>query len=68
VELNQFKSYFLRSVFSFENPFISTQSVIDWMKEQNEQVIVNVEEIAFNQLDNWYFDDNSLRHKSGKFF
>jgi len=61
---------FLKSALSFRNPFISTQDVLTWIKEQNEKVKVNVDRIPFAELERWQFDDNtgSLRHETGKFF
>src|SRR5690606_4706999 len=48
--------------------FIDTPSIIDWLKEQNKKVNVDVTRIAFDKLDLWHLDNLSLRHASGKFF
>jgi oxidase EvaA len=64
------ESVFLKSAFSFENPFISTQGVIDWVNEQNNKVALEINEIAFSKLKMWNFTDgySRIQHESGKFF
>ncbi len=64
------ESVFLKSAFSFENPFISTQGVIDWVSEQNNKVALEINEIAFSKLKMWNFTDgySRIQHESGKFF
>jgi oxidase EvaA len=61
---------FLKSALSFDNPFINTQAVINWVKEQNNYVSVEINKIPFSDLKLWHFDnDNSrLQHNTGKFF
>lgn len=61
---------FLKSALSFDNPFINTQAVINWVREQNNYVSVEINKIPFSDLKLWHFDnDNSrLQHKTGKFF
>jgi oxidase EvaA len=61
---------FLKSALSFDNPFINTQAVINWVKEQNNCVSVEINKIPFSDLKLWHFDnDNSrLQHNTGKFF
>ena len=61
---------FLKSAFSFDNPFITTDEVINWVKEQNNQVLVEINKIPFSELNFWQFDNDftRLRHKTGKFF
>ena len=61
---------FLKSALSFDNPFINTQAVINWVKEQNNFVSVQINKIPFSDLKLWQFDnDNSrLQHNTGKFF
>ncbi|WP_197428283.1 NDP-hexose 2,3-dehydratase family protein [Phnomibacter ginsenosidimutans] len=60
----------LRSAFTESNPFISTSEVLAWLQQRNNEVTVTVEQIAFNQLQGWQFDEDksSLRHVSGRFF
>jgi len=47
-----------------------SERFLEWMKEKNEQVYVNIQQVHFNELRNWHFDRNSgnLTHESGKFF
>jgi oxidase EvaA len=61
---------FLKSALTEENPFISTDNVINWLKERNKAVIVKVNKVSFKDLNNWDFSNNcyNLRHTSGKFF
>ena len=61
---------FLKSALSFDNPFINTQGVINWIKDQNNFVSVEINKIPFSNLKLWHFDnDNSrLQHNTGKFF
>ena len=61
---------FLQSALTTQNPFTSTQEVIQWLKERNEQIEVEIKRIRFDQMTNWLFDpkETSLGHVSGKFF
>jgi oxidase EvaA len=61
---------FLKSAFSFDNPFITTDEVINWVKDQNNQVLVEINKIPFSELNFWEFDNdyNRLCHNTGKFF
>lgn len=60
---------FLRSCLTEENPFNSTEDALNWIKQQNKEILVDVKQIPFSKMRDWYFDENkNLRHKSGKFF
>lgn len=61
---------FLKSAFSIHNSFISTKEIIDWVKEQNDKVNVQINKISFDQLKHWRFDTNQgkLLHETGNFF
>ena len=61
---------FLKSALTEENPFISTEDVIDWLKNKNNEVDVLVNRVSFKDLKQWQFSKNSfnLKHTSGKFF
>ena len=61
---------FLRSALTMENPYHSTEQVLDWIREQNRKILVNVRQVPFAEmLPTWQFDaDGNLRHASGKFF
>ena len=53
-----------------QNPFNSTEQVLDWIREQNKKIEVHVRQISFAEmLPMWQFDeDGNLRHVTGKFF
>jgi len=61
---------FLFSALTEENPFISTNDVIAWLKKKCSEVDVKIDKITFSELVNWSFSNNYslLSHKSGKFF
>ncbi len=61
---------FLKSAFETNGRFLNMDQVIQWMKEQNESVNVQVTKVPFSQLNAWNFDEKtgSLRHESGQFF
>lgn len=48
--------------------FISTQKILDWMKQQNEEVVSSIKQIPINDLKGWAYRDDRIRHDSGKFF
>jgi oxidase EvaA len=60
----------LKSALTEENPFMSTEDVLHWIRERNSAVNVEVEQIKFSEMDQWYVDphDGNIRHKTGKFF
>ena len=61
---------FLKSALTEENPFISTESVLKWIKECNNEVEVNIERIKFSDLNQWCYDEDNgnICHETGKFF
>jgi dTDP-4-dehydro-6-deoxy-alpha-D-glucopyranose 2,3-dehydratase len=63
-------SIFLNSALTEENPFISTQEVIQWLIDKNIEVNVQVNKIRFSDMKLWKFSGNrySLIHESGNFF
>ena len=67
---NQKQLSFLNSALTEENPFISTQEVVQWLSDRNKAIQVNVRKVKFKELDQWTFGDNgyNLKHSSGKFF
>lgn len=48
--------------------FMSTQEILLWMKQQNENVVSSIQQIPLIELKGWNFCDDRLRHDSGKFF
>lgn len=48
--------------------FMSTEDVIEWMKEKNDGVKSEINIIPLNELKGWSFLDGRICHDSGKFF
>ncbi|MEX2428348.1 MAG: NDP-hexose 2,3-dehydratase family protein [Bacteroidales bacterium] len=59
---------FLESAISSEGQIIPTKGVLDWIKEQNKKVAVNIQRTSFSKLKGWYADDRRIFHETGKFF
>lgn len=67
--INKINYLFLQSCLTEENPYNSTEDSLNWIKQQNKEILVDVKQIPFSKMKDWYFDENkNLRHKSGKFF
>jgi oxidase EvaA len=69
--MSNFKNLlFLKSAFSVHDVKVNTQYAINWIKEQNQKIAVDVKKIDFKDLDLWQFDKNKtkLSHHTGKFF
>ncbi len=64
------KILFLKSALTEDNPFMSTEKVLAWLKYRNEEVKVNIEKIKFSEMNKWGFDaaTGNLVHDSGRFF
>lgn len=48
--------------------FMSTDSILAWMKQQNEAVVSHIKQIPLTELKGWRYRDDRIRHDSGKFF
>ena len=61
---------FIKSAFLEEESVTPTESIIEWLGERNNQVKVKIDEIKFDELTKWEYDDytGSIRHDSNKFF
>lgn len=61
---------FLKSALTTENPLMPSERFLEWIKEKNEQVHVNIRQVPFDKLRLWHFDQETgnLVHDSGKFF
>ena len=61
---------FLKSAFALNEGIVPTPKALDWIREQNEKVRVEVRKIPLSDLDQWLFDKEKTRltHTSGKFF
>lgn len=68
--MNKAGNSFLKSSIQKTSLSGDLDSVLDWLKEQNEKVSVEVERITFKEMKQWEFDSKfgSLRHDSGRFF
>ena len=61
---------FLKSALTIENPFNTTEEILQWVKKRNEDVSVNIKRIGFDEMDNWSLDKTrgAVVHSSNKFF
>ena len=48
--------------------FMDTQEILDWMKQQNDEVVSNIKQIPICKLKGWSYRDDRIQHDSGKFF
>ena len=54
-----------------ENPFNSTDDILDWIKEKNRDVSVAIRKIPYDYTgDNWHYDQErgEIRNRDGTFF
>jgi len=60
----------IRSLLTLQNPFNSTEEIIEWIEGRNHDVRVCVEPAPFSELKGWSFNSvtGNLEHYSGKFF
>jgi oxidase EvaA len=58
------------SALTEENRFLKTPDFIHWFNSRETANLFSVEQISFDKLDKWYFEEDSqnLVHASGKFF
>jgi oxidase EvaA len=59
---------FFNSLIDTKKALHTIEYILDWIKYENEKIIVNLEKIPFSKLKNWKITDNSISHDSGKFF
>lgn len=61
---------FLKSSQTVRNPFNSTYEIIEWLKEKNKSVKIEINKCSLSSLKGWNFDKNfkKLSHNSGGFF
>ena len=48
--------------------FMSTEDILAWMRQQNEEVVSNIQQIPLTEVRGWAYRDDRIRHDSGKFF
>ena len=54
-----------------ENPFNSTEEILNWIVEKNNNVKVDIQKIMYDYTgDNWHYDSEKgeIRNKAGSFF
>lgn len=63
-------SSLLRSLLTVENPFNTTDEILEWIAQRNREVEVKIEPTPFSAMNGWGFDSatGNLVHRSGKFF
>jgi oxidase EvaA len=68
--MNNTNSLFLRSALERSNTYAPLYDIVKWVKEQNEKVSVEINQVPFSQLKGWSFsqENGTLKHKSGQFF
>ncbi len=61
---------FLKSALTVNNPFNTTTEVLQWIRQRNVEVQVEINRINFGEMTDWFIDDkkNKIQHTSGKFF
>ena len=47
----------LHSLLTTDNPFNTTEEVMEWIARRNREVTVKVEQVPFKSLTGWHFDD-----------
>ena len=47
---------FLKSALTIENPFNTTEEILQWVKKRNKDISVNIKRIGFDEMDNWSLD------------
>jgi len=59
----------LNSLYKNQN-LISNYKIINWIRQRNQNILVDVHLVPFRSLDKWYFEKSTgnLVHDSGKFF
>ena len=60
----------VKSLLTLENPWNSTDEIMEWIASRNREVKVEVSPVPFVELTGWHFDEETgnLCHDSGKFF
>lgn len=59
---------FLISALSKGGEFMSTPEILEWMKVQNDSVVSRISQIPLEEMNKWGYQDDRIRHVSGKFF
>jgi dTDP-4-dehydro-6-deoxy-alpha-D-glucopyranose 2,3-dehydratase len=61
---------FFKSALIKNSEIFPNHKILEWLERKNEMVNVNIKEIPFSELQQWYFEPETgnLKHKSGRFF
>lgn len=61
---------FLRSAFKTNSSVFPNDVFVEWIKEKNQEVEVNITEVPFEKLNKWEVEKSTgnIVHESGKFF
>ena len=61
---------FAESAWTSYNKFNDNAAIIDWIERRKQEIDVNINRIAFDEMNQWSFDENfnKLAHSSGRFF
>ena len=53
-----------------DQSLVSNNDIIDWIRQRNQNVLVDIQFVPFNKLEKWQFEKGTgnLVHDSGKFF
>lgn len=64
------KNAFITSILNQKHSVNSTQDLIEWIRERNRVVKVEVKKTSFDNLQGWKVDEETgnIHHESGKFF
>ncbi len=58
---------FLASAFS-SGFCITTEAILDWIKQKNAETRYELEQIPLSELADWEYQQDRIKHKSGKFY
>lgn len=58
---------FLASAFSLGS-CITTEAILDWIKQKNDETRYELEQIPLSELADWEYQEDRIKHKSGKFY
>lgn len=68
--MSNYHSAFLESCLRSDLALHETAYILDWVKKKNQEVAVDVKQVAFTQLAQWRVNPKTgnIAHQSGKFF
>ena len=59
-----------KSLMTKDGAFNTIDEIVAWIERRNREVVVNVDDVPFSELNGWHFEKETgnLVHDSGKFF